>query len=112
MQQFGQEYFENTVYISFYHDSKVTAIFEEDYDIKRIIETLEILEHTKITKQKTLIIFDEVQNAPVVVESLKYFCEDAPEYAVVAAGGVWRRHPTVKLPPKSATKQLLFSSEQ
>ncbi|MBQ7612994.1 MAG: AAA family ATPase [Spirochaetaceae bacterium] len=72
------------------HNSKVTAIFEEDYDVRRIIETLEILEHTKITKQKTLIIFDEVQNAPVVVESLKYFCEDTPEYAVVAAGELLR----------------------
>ena len=88
MQQFGKEHFENTVYISFYNNHKVAAIFDEDYDANRIITTLEILKHTKITKQKTLIIFDEVQNTPNVVESLKYFCEDAPEYAIIAAGSL------------------------
>lgn len=49
---------------------------------------LELLHHTKISPQNTLIIFDEVQAAPKVIESLKYFCEDASEYAVVAAGSL------------------------
>lgn len=49
---------------------------------------LELLHHTKISPQNTLIIFDEVQAATKVIESLKYFCEDASEYAVVAAGSL------------------------
>ena len=49
---------------------------------------LELLHHTKISPHNTLIIFDEVQAAPKVIESLKYFCEDASEYAVVAAGSL------------------------
>lgn len=88
MQQFGQEHFDNTLYISFYNNRKIAALFDEDYDVGRIINALEVLEHTKITKQKTLIIFDEVQTVPRVVESLKYFCEEAPEYAVIAAGSL------------------------
>lgn len=88
MKEFGKTYFENTLYISFYNNKKTAQIFENDYDTKRIIQTLEILYHTKIEKQKTLIIFDEVQAAPKVVESLKYFCEDAQEYSIIAAGSL------------------------
>ena len=88
MQEFGRLYFENTLYISFYNNQKDAQVFEADYDVKRILKTLEIQHHTKINPQKTLIIFDEIQAAPKVTESLKYFCEDAPEYAVVAAGSL------------------------
>ncbi|MCR5727908.1 MAG: ATP-binding protein [Lachnospiraceae bacterium] len=88
MKAFGKECFENTVYISFYNNSRLSKVFDQDYDVKRIINDLEINLHTKIIPGKTLIIFDEVQCALKVVESLKYFCEDAPEYHVVAAGSL------------------------
>ncbi len=88
MKEFGKSEFPNTVYISLYNNSRISAIFEEDYDVSRIINGIEVHMHAKITPGETLLIFDEVQGAPKVVESLKYFCEDAPEYHVIAAGSL------------------------
>lgn len=88
MKEFGKLHFENTVYISFYNNKRLAKIFEQDYDVKRILNALEIELRVKIVPQKTLLIFDEVQSALKVLESLKYFCEDAREYAVVAAGSL------------------------
>lgn len=88
MQEFGKQFFKNMLYISFYNNKKDADVFNADYDTKRILITLEIQHHTKIEPQNTLIIFDEIQSAPKVVESLKYFCEEAPEYAVIAAGSL------------------------
>lgn len=88
MKDFGKECFSNVLYISFYNNKRTSVIFESDYDIKRIITTLEIQYHTKINPSDTLLIFDEVQAAPKVVESLKYFYEDAPEYAIICAGSL------------------------
>lgn len=88
MKEFGASYFSNSVYVSFYNNSRMGAIFEEDYDAKRIINSIEVNQHVKITPGETLLIFDEVQNEPRVVEALKYFCEDAPEYYIIAAGSL------------------------
>lgn len=88
MQEFGRQYFKNALYISFYNNKKDEEVFNAGYDTKRIISTLEILHHIKVEAENTLIIFDEVQSAPKVVESLKYFCEEAPEYALIAAGSL------------------------
>ena len=88
MKEFGRTHFSNTVYVSFYNNSKIASLFEEDYDVSRIIDSLEIALHEKIIPEETLLIFDEVQSARNVVESLKYFCEDAPQYHVIAAGSL------------------------
>lgn len=88
LKEFGASCYDDIVYISFYNNSRLASIFEKDYDIKRIIEALEIELHTRINEGTTLLVFDEVQNAPRVVESLKYFCEDAPGYHVAAAGSL------------------------
>lgn len=88
MKEFGATEFLHTVYISFYNNRRMAEIFDEDYDVHRIINAIEIEMHVTIDPDNTLILFDEVQNAPKVVESLKYFCEDAPEYAIVAAGSL------------------------
>lgn len=88
MKEFGREHYKNTVYISFYNNSKMSSIFDDDYDVKRIIDAIEINLHVEIDPKETLIVFDEVQSAPRVVESLKYFCEEAPEYNVIAAGSL------------------------
>lgn len=88
LKEFGRTCFENVLYISFYNNKKDTDLFERDYDIKRIISALEMLHHIKIQASNTLIIFDEIQEAPKVLESLKYFCEEAREYAIVAAGSL------------------------
>ena len=88
MREFGKRYFDSVVYISFYNNNKISQIFETDYDIKRIINALEIELHVNIVPGVTLLIFDEIQYAPKVLESLKYFCEDAADYAVVCAGSL------------------------
>lgn len=88
LQEFGRTQFQNCLYISFYNNKKMAQIFEADYDVHRILNALEIESHTVIRPEETLIIFDEVQNAPRVVESLKQFCEEAPEYAIASAGSL------------------------
>ena len=88
LKEFGKRCFKNTAYISFYNNRKMAELFESDYNPVRIVKALEALLHTKIVPHETLVIFDEVQNAPKVVEALKYFCEEAPEYAVSAAGSL------------------------
>ena len=55
------------------------AVFENDFDVKRIIMNLNIESGVTITPGDTLIILDEIQNAPKVLDSLTYFCEEAPE---------------------------------
>ncbi|MDR1017425.1 MAG: AAA family ATPase [Lachnospiraceae bacterium] len=88
MNEFGKRYFTNVVSLNFDEDVKLGNIFDEDYDVKRIIKTLEILAHQSIEPEKTLIIFDEVQSAPRVISSLKYFNENASEYHIIAAGSL------------------------
>lgn len=91
MKEFGKKCFKNTAYINFDSDVRMRRIFEEDYDIQRIIRMINIETGERIIPEETLIIFDEVQEAPRAISSLKYFCENAPEYAVVSAGSllVW-----------------------
>ena len=88
MKEFGKACFQNTVYISFYNNHRMASIFEPDYSVPRILQALEIELHVEIDPQNTLLLFDEVQHAPKVVESLKYFQEEAPEYHVIAAGSL------------------------
>ena len=88
MKEFGEKYFDNYVYISFYNNKRISNLFEQNYDAKRILKSIEIELHTKIEPNKTLIIFDEIQSATKVLESLKYFCEEAREYAIIAAGSL------------------------
>lgn len=88
MKEFGKKCFKNTAYINFDSDVRVRRIFEEDYDIQRIIRMINIETGERIIPEETLIIFDEVQEAPKAISSLKYFCENAPEYAVVSAGSL------------------------
>ncbi|MDO4262472.1 MAG: ATP-binding protein [Eubacteriales bacterium] len=88
MKEFGRNNFQNVAYVNFDSDQRVCRIFEEDYDIGRIIRMLNIETGMKIIPEETLIIFDEVQEAPRAISSLKYFCENAPGYAVIAAGSL------------------------
>ena len=88
MKEFGKKCFKNTAYINFDSDVRMRRIFEDDYDIQRIIRMINIETGERIIPEETLIIFDEVQEAPKAISSLKYFCENAPEYAVVSAGSL------------------------
>ena len=88
MKEFGKQCYAKTAYISFYNNKRMKEVFESDFDIQRIIMNLNIESGVSITPEDTLIILDEIQEAPKVLESLKYFCEDASEYHVVAAGSL------------------------
>ncbi len=88
MREFGRSCYKKTAYVSFYNNNRMKEVFETDFDIDRIIMSLNIETGISITPGDTLIILDEIQDAPKVLESLKYFCEDAPEYHVVAAGSL------------------------
>lgn len=88
MKEFGRRYFPKTAYIHFDNNSRMQDIFKSDYDIKRLIAAFQIEAECTIDPQDTLIILDEIQEAPHAVNSLKYFCEGAPEYAIIAAGSL------------------------
>lgn len=88
MKEFGKLCYQKTLYVSFYNNRRTSQLFEADYDAKRILEALEILYHVSISPDDTLLIFDEIQEAPKVLESLKYFYEEAPEYSILCAGSL------------------------
>ena len=88
MKEFGRICYEKVAYISFYNNKRMDDVFQMDFDIQRIIMNLNIESGVTITPENTLIILDEIQDTPKVLESLKYFCEEAPEYHVIAAGSL------------------------
>ena len=88
MKEFGKRCFSDTVYINFDSNSRMAELFASDLSPKRLIAGLELYSGKKIDPQKTLLIFDEVQEVPRALSSLKYFCEDAPEYYIVCAGSL------------------------
>lgn len=88
MKEFGNRAFSDTAYINFDGNSRLTALFSGDFDVPRIILGLELYIGRKIDPAGTLIIFDEVQEAPRALACLKYFYENAPEYHIVCAGSL------------------------
>ena len=86
MKEFGRRYFKSVAYINFDNNSAMKAAFETDFDIKRLLLAIGAQTGISVKPDETLIIFDEVQEVPRALSSLKYFCENAPEYAVIAAG--------------------------
>lgn len=88
MKEFGRREFENVVYISFDNNEHMKNTFQLDFDIKRIVSALKIEHGSDFRAENTLLIFDEIQEVPKALTSLKYFCENAPEYAIVAAGSL------------------------
>jgi hypothetical protein len=88
MKEFGRKNFKNTAYVNFDNNERMKDIFDIDYDIDRILMAINIETGQKILPGETLIIFDEIQENPRAIASLKYFCENAPEYAIIAAGSL------------------------
>lgn len=88
MKEFGKQYYANVAYINFDDAKKNCEIFETDYDIERIIMSLEIATNTKINSDNTLIILDEIQECPRALTSLKYFNEKAPHCDIIVAGSL------------------------
>lgn len=85
MKTFGQSYYQNVAYINFENNERMQNLFKDDFKIERILTGLQIESATTINRE-TLIIFDEVQEVPTALTSLKYFQENAPEYHILAAG--------------------------
>ncbi len=88
LKEFGRLHFENVAYVSLDNDALARSYFDSGFDIARIIASLSLELDMDIRPGSTLIVLDEVQAAPKAITSLKYFCEDAPEYAVAAAGSL------------------------
>ncbi len=88
LQEFGKRCFQNTAYFNFERNERLHSVFEKNMDPSRILMELALLARTKIDPKTTLIIFDEIQASPRALNSLKYFCEEKPQYAVVAAGSL------------------------
>ena len=88
MKEFGARYFKNTIYINFDNNEVMKKVFEIDFDISRIISAIKIEYGKSFDSEETLIIFDEIQEAPKALASLKYFNENAPQYAIIAAGSL------------------------
>lgn len=88
LREFGEKYYEKVAYVNCDKNELVEKIFAQDYNIERILLSLSALLHITIEPENTLIIFDEIQENPTVLNSLKYFCEDAPQYHVAVAGSL------------------------
>lgn len=88
MKEFGRQAYAETVYINFDSNSRMSELFSADLDIERIMLGLELYASKKINPDNTLLIFDEVQEVPRALSSLKYFCENAPQYHIVCAGSL------------------------
>lgn len=88
LQEFGRDYFKNSIYINFERMPAVAGYFEGDLRPDRLLRLLEEHFGARIVPEDTLLIFDEVQACERALTSLKYFCEEAPEYHIVAAGSL------------------------
>ena len=88
MKEFGKKEYEQTIYINFESSKHLISIFNTDFDIQRILTALQIETGIICNAKNTLIIFDEIQEAPNAISSLKYFYESAPEYHIIAAGSL------------------------
>ena len=88
LKEFGKCYYENTAYFNFDENEEYKQFFETTKDVDRILQNLMLASGQKILPEKTLIIFDEVQDCPKVINSMKYFCENAPQYHIACAGSL------------------------
>ena len=88
MKEFGSKAYKDTVYINFDSNSRMAELFASDLNIDRLIMGIELYHGRKIDTDNTLLIFDEVQEVPRALSSLKYFYENAPQYHIVCAGSL------------------------
>lgn len=88
LKEFGRRCYESTAYFNFDENEEYRQFFETTKDVDRILQNLMMASGQKIVPGKTLIIFDEVQDCPKVINSMKYFCENAPQYHIACAGSL------------------------
>ena len=90
LEQLGNRYFDKVAYLVCRKNQALKDVFSQDFDTERILRALRALSGVDITPGDTLIVLDEVQDIPEAIESLKYFCEDAPKYHIAVAGSLLR----------------------
>ena len=88
LKEFGKKEYDNCVYINFEETSKLAEILKEDLPIEKILEYITTFTGVKIFPKKTLLIFDEIQAAPMILKSLKYFNEKLNDYHIASAGSL------------------------
>lgn len=88
LKEFGKLYYKNIAYFNFDENKEYKQFFETTKNVERILQNLMLTSGQKIEPENTLIIFDEVQDCPEVINSMKYFCENAPQYHVACAGSL------------------------
>jgi hypothetical protein len=100
MKEFGKTYYDNFAYINFDSNERMESLFKGNLDVERLITGLQIESGVTIEAESTLIIFDEIQEVPSALTALKYFCENAPQYHIVAAGSLLgvAMHPGTSFP--------------
>lgn len=88
IEAFGRECFEHTAVFNFDKQPEVKSVFQTSKDPERILRELSLYCEVPLEAGKTLLLFDEIQECEEALNSLKYFCEDAPDYHVIAAGSL------------------------
>ncbi len=88
IKEFGKEEYAKVAYVNFENSKLLQSLFAEDFDLQRILTAVQIETGVQINADDTLIVFDEIQEAKGAITSLKYFCENAPQYHIIAAGSL------------------------
>ena len=124
LKEFGRLYYDSVAYFNFDENPEFKQFFQLTKDVNRILQNLMLVSGQKIEPDNTLIIFDEVQDCPEVINSLKYFCENAPHYHVACAGshlGIALAKPSsfpvgkvnfMQIDPMSFTEFLLANGDE
>ena len=111
IKQFGAAEFDNIAYFNFDGNDGLKSIFEYDFDTSRILNELSIAIKAPIVPGKTLVVFDEIQDCHRAIQALKYFCENAPEVHLIAAGsllGVALRREGISFPVGKVDRLEMF----
>lgn len=109
--EFAKKYFKSYVYVNFESEETLSAIFDYDFDVNRIVKELESHFNTKILPGETLVFFDEIQECTRAITSLKYFCENMKELHIVCAGsllGVALKKKQVSFPVGKVNRLQLY----
>ena len=112
IRQFGEQSFEDVAYFNFEEDDSLSAVFEHNFKVDRILDELgNIIREKQIIPGKTLVIFDEIQTCTRAITSLKYFCENCPQLHVIAAGsllGVSIRREGISFPVGKVNRMEMY----
>lgn len=111
VEEFAKEYFDSYVYVNFESAENLAAVFDYDFDVRRIITELERYFKTRITVGKTLLFLDEIQECPRAITALKYFCENMKDLHLICAGsllGVALKEQNISFPVGKVNRLQLY----